>query len=205
MKLYKIVGTIVLLILISDAAYAVDESTLNCPSTIPGEAATSYNYAQALYDDFSHAGWRQYAIQTFVPPAGYSPNQPKVFELCVYTDGTLVQESQLAALYSGYGVFFPGNSPDDYFGFRKKPTSQGGTYIPVDGNLYYAGEANYGSTKPGETIVLHIIDDVECSPQESCYRGPKEPYDPIPELSTIVLTSTGLLGILLISRRYRKI
>lgn len=81
--------------------------------------------------------------------------------------------------------------------------------IPMDGNIYSFGTVTLidqdWDTKL--TSLVHLVNEAYCqqlglSP-DSCYVRPKPPTQPIPEMSTLVLMSTGLIGLVLASRKYR--
>lgn len=83
--------------------------------------------------------------------------------------------------------------------------------IPFDGGLHDVGTIKFASTPDvGQaTSLVHIISAEKCGGYESngepktCYKRPQPPLAPVPELSPLILTSSGLLGIVLISRKYR--
>lgn len=148
---------------------------------------------------------RTYLLDTFTKSGA------SVIEYCVYpTPGFTGSTTDLTALYTGgvgpWTVDRPGSKI--YFGFDRTPGGDpnnlpinGGTDIPI-------GKADYkGSLPTSELILFHINDPKECQPtdqSDTCWRKPGTPPPPVPEMSTMILTFTGMVGLLLFSREYRK-
>lgn len=76
--------------------------------------------------------------------------------------------------------------------------------IPSDGAMHNVGTVTWDNA-PGNTqvFILHVA-DTGCPDKKSCYVIPEGPNPPIPEMGTIVMTATGLLGLVLISRYKKK-
>lgn len=136
-----------------------------------------------------------------------------VIEYCVYpAPGFKGQTSDLTALYSGsigpWKVDRPGSQT--YFGFDR---GIGGdpNNLPIDGTKnIQMGHADYkvSSEMPvSEIILFHINDPDECQrtdKENTCWRLPGKPLPPVPEVSTIVMVSIGLIGTVLISRKTKR-
>jgi len=75
--------------------------------------------------------------------------------------------------------------------------------IPADGAMHDVGTVTWDDA-PGNTqkFLLHVV-DTRCPTGDTCYVIPKGPVPPVPELSPMILTSAGLLGIVLVSRKYK--
>lgn len=133
-----------------------------------------------------------------------------VIEYCVYPEPVFIGDnSNLTPLYVGSnGLWKIDRQPSKtFFGFER--THGDHNNIPVNGTIgIQIGKADYLSTDrlpTSEIILFHINDPEECGPtDDTCYRRPGTPPTPIPEISTIVLTSAGVLGLMLVSRKHRQ-
>ena len=94
-------------------------------------------------------------------------------------------------------------------------TGKGSTQkIPLNASLVKVGNITWdslmGSSFP--TDAIYLIETIDLDGQgacpnkgigQTCFWRPIGPNPPVPELSPIILTSAGLLGIFLLSRKYR--
>lgn len=136
-----------------------------------------------------------------------------VIEYCVYpTPGFKGLDSDLTAIYSGsvgpWAVDRPGSKT--YFGFDR---GSGGdpNNLPIDGTKnIQIGRADYkvpGKMPTSEIILFHINDPTECQSTEganSCWRLPGKPQPPVPEVSTMIMVSIGLIGTVLVVRKTKR-
>lgn len=82
--------------------------------------------------------------------------------------------------------------------------------IPFDSGIHDVGTVQWDATPENTQTLVHVISADICGTDGSgepntCFVRPGTPgTPPVPELGTIVLTSTGMLGLMLISRRYRQ-
>lgn len=78
--------------------------------------------------------------------------------------------------------------------------------IPSDGAMHPVGTVTWDVAPDGtQVFLLHVSDDgCPDGVGSSCYVIPQGQDPPIPETSTIILTSVGLLGLVLVSRKYKK-
>lgn len=132
-----------------------------------------------------------------------APADAKVIGYCVYPTPVFTgSDSDLTPLALS-AIWHPDNK--SYFGFER---GTGGNEIPIDGTMDIAvGETDYLSADKiptSEVILFHIYDPKECGSDDTCWRQSGSPPPPVPELSQIILVSAGLLGIALISRKYRR-
>lgn len=129
-----------------------------------------------------------------------------VIGYCVYpTLGFEGSTEDLTPLQTGWSIW-PTKTNKDYFGFER---GQGGNELPIDGAKdVQVGRVDYEESglPTREVILLHIYDPQECGPEDdTCWRRPgTPPPPPVPEMSTIALVSAGLIGLLLIARKYKK-
>lgn len=132
-------------------------------------------------------------------------NDASVIGYCVYpTPEFTGATGDLGALYSGWQVSRPDSA--NYFGFQR---GTGSNNVPIDGTTnIQIGRADYKHTEKlptSDVILLHINDPNECQTEgDTCWRRSGTSQPPVPELGTIVLTSTGMLGLILVSRKYRQ-
>lgn len=144
-------------------------------------------------------------------------NGALVIGYCVYpTPGFDGDIEELTPLYPGWEKW-PNNDGKDYFGFER---GNGGNEIPIDGAInIQVGSTGYGEQDKlptGEVVLFHIKDPEECASAEgsedsgdgdddTCWRRPGIPQPPpVPEIATIGLVSTGIIGLFLVARKYRK-
>lgn len=141
-----------------------------------------------------------YVLNTILNP------QTSVIGYCVYpTPGFEGDVEDLTPLQAGWAIW-PNNANKDYFGFER---GQGGNEISIDGTTdINVGNVNYDDSRlpTSEVVLFHIYDQQECGPEDdTCWRRPgTAPPPPVPEASTVVLVSAGLLGLFIIARMYRK-
>jgi hypothetical protein len=76
--------------------------------------------------------------------------------------------------------------------------------IPADGTMHEFGTVTW-NFEPGNTqlFLLHVKDS-RCVGGDTCYVIPKGPNPPVPELSTGILMSAGLIGLIGLTRYRRK-
>ncbi len=133
-----------------------------------------------------------------------APGDAKVIGYCVYPSPDFSGSSSDLTPLELSAIWHPNNK--GYFGFER---GTGGNEIPIDGTMdIEVGETDYLSADKiptNEGILFHIYDPKECGPRDNtCWRRSGSPPPPVPELSQIILVSAGLLGIALISRKYRR-
>lgn len=77
--------------------------------------------------------------------------------------------------------------------------------MPFDGNIYTVGTVQWNAAPQNIKTLVHVISKDLCpnSAGNTCFVRPPNPPGVVPELATIVLTSTGILGLVAISRKYR--
>lgn len=142
-----------------------------------------------------------------------------VIAYCVYPTPVFTgSDSDLTPLYVGnvglWTIFHPDSK--DFFGFTRGSGGDNNN-IPIDGTTGIdVGKTDYLSAdkKPtSEVVLFHIKDSEECArdddseeDSDTCWRRPGTPQPPIPELSTIVLTTAGIgiLGLFLVLRKRNK-
>lgn len=127
-----------------------------------------------------------------------------VIGYCIYsTPGFTGSGEDLTPLYAGWAVSYHDNK--DYFGFER---GHGDNNIPIDGATdIEIGKADYltaDKVSSSDVILFHINDPEECGNEDTCWRRPGTSTPPVPELGTVVLMSAGILGLLLVARKYRK-
>lgn len=106
------------------------------------------------------------------------------------------------------------NPTGRFFVQWKTPIGAGGggnNFLDLDESLHNIGTATFtdASWENSLTTLVHVIGSDFCESKypgqnkDSCYVRPQPPSQLVPELSPMILTSAGLLGIVLISRKYR--
>lgn len=119
--------------------------------------------------------------------------------LCIYETnlanlGPLTGTSPISWSFS-----HPGSQ--NFFEFKRTASSQ----LLQPGDSKDVGSVDFINNPlptSDEIYALHINDPV-CGTAITCFVFPG-PSQPVPEVSTIVLSSAGLLGLVLISRKYKK-
>lgn len=128
---------------------------------------------------------------------------PGIREVCVYFPSTMPKSAKNEwHLWPEDGAVIKRSGVIEFKGPERGGENNN---IPLDTNLNPVGVSFFDVTPDlGEAkVLLHINDIARCNPARSCFIVPYKNRPPIPELSTVVLTCTGLLGIVLMSRKYK--
>lgn len=127
------------------------------------------------------------------PPIGFQ-------ELCIRTGNTVTQIAQTFAAPNWGSEANP-----NVFGFARLNGESNN--IPFDGNVHDVGTITFSGNPGSQDILVHINDPAECRPtdqSDTCFRSPGTGGQPVPELNPMILTTTGLFGLVLLSRRCKK-
>ncbi len=190
------------LISLAIAATALTGITIACPDN------TNHPQYDNLLSHDSISGTNVTYLLDTVNKTGAS-----VIEYCVYpAPGFKGQTSDLVALYSGsigpWTADHPGSKT--YFGFDRGSSGDPNN-LPIDGTKnIQVGSADYkisSNVPTSEIILFHINDSAECRPtdkSDTCWRLPGKPQPPVPEISTIVMVSIGLIGTVMIARKTKR-
>ncbi len=130
---------------------------------------------------------------------------PGIREVCVYTPS-----AKPTSIQNDWHLWGPNDatiSNKDVAEFHGPEHGGENNNIPLDKALNPVGHASLASSDlTGAEVLIHINDpNGRCKndPDGSCFIVPAANTPPVPEMSPIILTSAGLLGILLVSRKYR--
>lgn len=159
-----------------------------------------------LYDSIGTNLIRIYAQGTDANPtpgAGFK-------EVCVYIPNSDI--SGVTAIWNISGEYWSGDDKGNIAEFGGKGKSSGNNYnIPFDGDFHAVGDIEYSSVPDmGNALTLvHINDPDFCAELgangDTCYVRPEPQLPPVPEMSPLILTSAGLIGLILLSKKYGKI
>jgi len=148
-------------------------------------------------------------VETGTNPVTYSvggfASSDEIKEVCIASpdanasSGTIIWDSWSFTVKNTGG---PGAKDWAQFG-PSNPT------IPIDGTLYDVGTVTWDATPTNPQYLVHVksVTDIQkyCPGEtgDTCFVRPIGPNPPVPELSPLILTSAGLLGIVLVLRKYR--
>lgn len=161
-----------------------------------------------LYENIGLNTLKIYAQHANENPSGGIPGFK---EVCFYALPGMIGVSPLWTTGGkNWGAGITGDGVAEFVGSRGSPGASGDPYnIPFDGKLNEVGTITFSGTPDlgSAKSLVHVVSYEKCggtlANPNSCWKRPQPPLAPVPELSPIILTSAGLLGILLVSRKYR--
>ncbi len=140
---------------------------------------------------------------------------PGFKEVCIASSATPLSANSLwTILGESWGAGITNKNVVEFNGHRNgaTPGASGEKYnIPFDGNAYEVGTIQWNNVQSNIKTLSHI-NSPEClrvqdndndQNPNTCFVRPPNPPGVVPELATIVLTSTGILGLIAMSRKYR--
>lgn len=134
------------------------------------------------------------AFSSGTPPIGFQ-------ELCIKPPSNGAGMSSLA-IASGL------NWQQDNQGIGFKRIDGTPNNIPFDGNIHDVGSITWSQDPGIQQFLVHINNPDECNagskePDGTCFRAPGKATNITPELGTIILTTSGLFGLVFVSRKYK--
>lgn len=124
---------------------------------------------------------------------------PGFREVCVYSS---IGATSANSLWSYWGV----KKITPHIEFRGEEGGGDKENIPFDGNIHAVGTIQWNAVPQNIRTLVHVKSAELCpgEPDESCFLQPPNPPGVVPELSTMILTLTGIIGLVMTSRKYRK-
>lgn len=171
-----------------------------CPPPAQWNGKPASNDVLVLQEDLGSNLIKYYAKSaTDKSPVGGIPGFQ---EVCIYDSSTGF--TTLTALFPNWQVRSTNAGHIEFEG-RGNPQN-----IPFDENIHEVGTVQWNAVPQNTKTLVHIISADVCGGYQAngepktCFARPPSPPGIVPELATIVLTSTGILGLVAISRRYKK-
>jgi hypothetical protein len=198
----SIVTPIALLILligmvgIAAADPCPNPSTWNDPKRVAEDSLIKVFHAPVAGNEYEFLVW------------GSSTTGAKFHELCIADTSNANVWSAFTTIPTWDGEI---KSPSgEYFIQWKSHT--GSDMFPMDGSTYKVGTSTFYDVNSLKTLktLVHVDGKEYCKTKypnkndDSCYILPEPPSQPVPELSPLILTSAGLLGIVLVSRKNKR-
>jgi hypothetical protein len=140
--------------------------------------------------------------------AGGSPSiHDGLREVCIASKTNNALSGSVAFDPSNWDLGIMSSTPwgKDWAQFRGKGSS---SRIPLDGTLTTVGDVTWDNP-PSDAI--YLVETVNLDGQgvcgggagQTCYWRPIGPNPPVPELPPSILTTAGLLGLVLVTRKYK--
>lgn len=124
---------------------------------------------------------------------------PGFREVCVYSS---TGASSANSLWSPWTV----KKTSPHVEFRGGESGGDPENIPFDGNIHAVGTIQWSAASQNIQTLVHVKSAELCpnDPDNSCFLRPPNPPGVVPELSTMILVSIGTLGLVFVSRKYRR-
>lgn len=186
-----------------------------CPA--PGNAWDQMDSSSAvlvLQEDLGGNLIKYYAKSTTdQSPSGGIPG---FREVCVVSDATLGPVDALwSILGMDWGAGVTNQNVVEFNGHQAGASNgaSGNPYnIPFDGVTHAVGTAQWNAVPSNIKTLVHIYSPEICAQSadndndgnlDTCFRRPPNPPGIVPELATLILTATGIIGLVAV-RKFRK-